>query len=197
MDVRKAVLTFIAGTGLIVAALMVAGALIGPVAYHGTHLDPPMPAASFTLHSADGPVTRESLAGKVTPIFFGYTSCPDVCPLTLQRLSAALDELGPARDDVQVVFVSVDPERDSPERASAYARAVDPSFLGVTGSDAELETVTSQYGIYHAKAEGSDATGYLVDHTATIVVLNEAGEMELMWSSTVTASEMAEDLARL
>jgi protein SCO1 len=197
MNAKRAVLTFIAGTALVVGVLMVAGALSEPVTYHGTHLSPAMPAADFTLHSADGPVAREDLAGKVSPIFFGYTSCPDICPMTLLRLQSALEELGPERDDVQVVFVSVDPERDTPERVSAYARAVDPSFLGVTGSEEEIAHVASQYGIYHAKAEGSDATGYLVDHSATIVVLNEAGRVELLWSPTVTATEMADDLRAL
>lgn len=185
---------------LVVVAVVALLAMSQPrtaVDYHGTHLSPPAPAADFTLHSAAGPVTRADLQGKVTPIFFGYTSCPDVCPTTLLRLAAALDELGPRRDDVQVLFVSVDPDRDTPERASAYARAVDPSFLGVTGSAAEIDHVASQYGIYHAKADGSEATGYLVDHTTTIVVLNEDGETELLWSSTVSAEEIARDLAAL
>lgn len=197
MNFRRAVLTFVAGIVLVVVALLAMSPPSDPADYHGTLLSPPTPAADFTLHSADGPVTRADLAGKVTPIFFGYTSCPDICPTTLFRLAAALNELGPRREDVQVVFVSVDPERDTPERASEYARAVDPAFVGLTGSEAEIDHVASQYGIYHAKADGSEATGYLVDHTTTIVVLNEEGETELLWSSTVSADEMAEDLAAL
>lgn len=197
MTPKRAILTLLAGMALVVAVLLVASAAGEPVTYHGTHLSPPMPAADFTLTSSDGPVSLTDLRGKTTALFFGYTSCPDVCPTTLLRLSAALQELGEASEDVRVVFVSVDPERDTPERAGAYAEAVDPSFLGVTGTEQQIADVAAQYGIYYAKAEGSEATGYLVDHTGTIVVLNEDGRAELLWSSTVTAPEMAEDLAAL
>lgn len=197
MDLRRVALLFTVGTLLALGVLLAMDRPSTPIGYHGTHLSPPTPAADFTLRSAAGPVTREGLEGKVTLIFFGYTSCPDVCPTTLLRLAAALDELGPRRADVQVVFVSVDPDRDTPERVSEYARAVDPSFIGATGSQAEIDRVAAQYGIYHARAEGSEATGYLVDHTTTVVVLNEEGETELLWSSTVTAEEMAADLSTL
>lgn len=187
----------LAGVALVMGVLLAVGAFSEPVTYHGTHLSPAMPAVDFTLHSGDGTVNRQGLTDKVVPIFFGYTSCPDVCPTTLLRLATALDELGEARDQVQVVFVSVDPERDSPERASSYAKAIHPSFLGLTGSEEEIADVAAEYGIYYARAEGSEATGYLVDHTTATVVLNREGGVELLWSSTVTASQMAEDLATL
>jgi protein SCO1/2 len=197
MNAKKTGLSIAAGIGVLIAAVLAAGALNEPVTYHGTYLSPAMPAAPFTLESARGPVSLEALEGKVVALFFGYTSCPDVCPTTLLRLSAALDELGEAREDVQVVFVSVDPVRDSPERASAYAEAVDASFMGVTGTEEQIAEVAAQYGIYYAKAEGSDATGYLVDHSATITVLNEKGRVALLWSPSVTAPQMAEDLSNL
>ena len=199
-NVKRAALSALAGIGLAVVVLAGTGAFAEPVSYHGTHLSPPMPAVDFALRSADGPLRRADLEGKLTALFFGYTSCPDVCPTTLLRLNSALEALealGESREDVQVVFVSVDPERDSPERATAFAKAVHPSFLGVTGTEQEIASVAAAYGIYHAKAEGSDATGYLVDHTAAVLVLNEAGEMELLWSPTVTAPEMAADLTTI
>jgi protein SCO1 len=168
-----------------------------PVTWHGTHLAPPMPAADFTLTSAAGPVSVSEFRGRAVALFFGYTSCPDVCPTTLLRLSNALERLGDKRSEVQVVFVSVDPERDTPERAGAYARAVDPGFVGLRGSPEEIADVAAKYGIYYAKAEGSDATGYLVDHSATVIVLNEAGQIELLWSPAVSADEMARDLEAL
>jgi protein SCO1/2 len=197
MSMKNAVVGVIVALGVVVAVLTVIGALNKPVVYHGTHLAPASPEMPFTLRSAEGPVTLDDLKGKATVLFFGYTSCPDVCPTTLLQLSTALDHLGEDREDVHVVFVSVDPERDTPERTTAYARAVDPSFLGVTGTDAEIAHVTSRYGIYYAKAEGSEATGYLVDHSATVLVLNPDGQLELLWSPTVTAPQMAEDLDSL
>lgn len=180
--------------GIVIAAGIVLAVTREPVTYHGTHISPPMPAAQFTLQAEDGPVSLSDFRGRAVALFFGYTSCPDVCPTTLLRLSNALEELGDRRSDVQVVFISVDPERDSPARASRYAEAVDPSFVGLSGTPDEIAEVAARYGIYYAKAEGSDATGYLVDHSATITVLNENGRVELLWSPTVTADQMAEDL---
>lgn len=184
----------------VVGLVVLAAGRTRPVTYHGTYLAPPMPAVDFTLRSARGAVSRAELEGKVTPLFFGYTSCPDICPTTLLRLADALRKLEARGGDagaVQVVFISVDAERDSPERTSRYAEAVDPSFLGLTGTPAEIADVAGQYGIYHARAEGSAATGYLVDHTATITVLDRAGQAALLWSPTVTAEQMADDLANL
>lgn len=197
MSVKRYALTFLPGLILVVVVLLALGAFDDPATYHGTHLSPAMPPADFTLESADGPVSLSDLEGRVAPLFFGFTSCPDVCPTTLRRLATALDELGEGREEVQVVFVSVDPERDSPERATSYARAVDPSFRGLSGSAEAIDAVASHYGIHHEKVDGDHANGYMVDHTATVLVLNKDGELELLWSPTVTASQMAEDLAVL
>ena len=180
--------------GLLVGAVVVMATAREPVTWNGTHIAPPMPAAEFTLASAHGPVSGSDFRGRAVALFFGYTSCPDVCPTTLLRLRSAMEALGDDRSDVQVVFISVDPERDTPARASAYAEAVDPGFVGLSGTPEQIAEVASQYGIYYAKAEGSEATGYLVDHSATITVLNRDGRVELLWSPTVTAEQMAEDL---
>jgi protein SCO1/2 len=196
----RKLLIFAAGVAVVPVVLVVASVLSEPVTYHGTHLSPAMPASDFALMSADGPVSPSDFEGQVVPMFFGYTSCPDICPTTLLRLSRALElleEEGGDRGDVQVVFVSVDPERDTPERASAYARAVDPSFVGLSGSPDQIAEVAGSYGIYYAKADGSDAIGYLVDHTATITVLDREGRVALLWGATVTAEQMAGDLRNL
>lgn len=207
MIAKRYALTFLPGLALVVVVLLALGAFDEPATYHGTHLSPAMAPADFTLESPDGPVALSDFEGKITPMFFGFTSCPDVCPITLQRLASALEGLGKGRDDVQVVFVSVDPERDSPERATSYARAVDPSFVGLSGSQEQITAVASHYGIHHERAEGGNAegghaegghaNGYMVEHTATVLVLNREGGLELLWSPPVTASQMAEDLATL
>ncbi len=183
--------------GLLVGAVVVMATAREPVTWNGTHISPPMPAAELTLESADGTVSVSDFRGRAVALFFGYTSCPDVCPTTLLRLRSAMAALGEARSDVQVVFISVDPERDTPARASAYAEAVDSGFVGLSGTPEQIAEVASRYGIYYAKAEGSEATGYLVDHSATITVLNRDGRVELLWSPTVTAEQMAEDLEAL
>lgn len=167
-----------------------------PATFHGTHLSP-APAPDFTLEAADGPVSVSEFRGRAVALFFGFTSCPDICPTTLLRLSRARELLGGDAARIQVVFVSVDPERDTPERASRYARSVDPSFVGLSGTPDEVAAVAADYGIFYEKAEGSDATGYLVDHTTAVTVLDPRGDKALIWSSTVTAEQMAEDLRAL
>lgn len=176
----------------------------GAGALRGSLIDPPLPAGDFVLASADGPVALGDLRGRVVVLFFGYTFCPDVCPFTLQRLRAARQLLGPAAEEVQVVFVSVDPGRDTPERATSYARGFDPEFVGVTGTDAEIAAVASSFGIFYARAEADPGTPgdgaddyYLVDHSATVLVLDREGSIRLLWSGEVTAEEMASDLSWL
>jgi protein SCO1/2 len=164
------------------------------VELHGSLLEPSLPAADFTLASDGGPVRLADLRGKVVVLFFGYTFCPDVCPTTMVRLGRALELLGKDAERVQVVMISVDPERDTPERLGPYARAFHPSFLGLTGTREEIDAVASAYGIYHAKAEGSAATGYLVDHTANVLVLDRSGGLRLLWPFEVPAEALAADL---
>lgn len=184
---------------------------------HGSLIDPPLPATDFVLASGDGPVALSDFRGRITVLFFGYTFCPDVCPYTMERLRAAKESLGPAGENVRVVFVSVDPERDTPERATAYARGFDPGFVGLSGSPGEIAAVASSFGIFYARAEsepegsgrvpagatapaGEDReTGafYLVDHSANVLVLDREGAIRLMWPGEASAEQMAGDLAWL
>jgi protein SCO1/2 len=169
---------------------------------NGSLIEPPLPAGDFVLAAAEGPVSLSDFRGRITVLFFGYTFCPDVCPYTLQRLRSARELLGPAGEDVQVVFVSVDPERDTPERATDYARGFDPSFVGLSGTAAEIAAVASSFGIFYARAEPdgdapADGDFYLVDHSATVLVLDREGAVRLMWPGEASAEEMAGDLAWL
>lgn len=161
---------------------------------HGTYFEPALPASGFTLRSADGPVSLSDLDGKAVVLFFGYTFCPDVCPTTMVRLGQAMELLGKDADRVQVIMVSVDPERDTPERLAEYVSAFHPSFLGVTGTQEEIDAVASTFGIYHARAEGSAATGYLVDHSANVTVIDRKGGVRLIWPYNVDAEGLASDL---
>jgi protein SCO1/2 len=184
------VVALVAATGVV--AFRVVSARSGEL--HGTFLEPSLPAADFTLTSAAGPVRLADLHGKVVVLFFGYTFCPDVCPTTMVRLGQAMELLGKDADRVQVVMITVDPARDTPERLAEYARAFHPSFIGLSGTQEEIDAVASAYGIYHAKAEGSAATGYLVDHTATTTVLDRRGGVRLLWPFDVPAEGLASDL---
>jgi protein SCO1/2 len=105
--------------------------------------------------------------------------------------------LGKKADDVQVIMVSVDPERDTADKLEEYVHAFDPDFIGLTGTPEQIAEVAARYGVYYAKHEGSDASGYLIDHTATVMVINEEGRLKLLESFGTTPEDMAADLAHL
>lgn len=162
-----------------------------------TVLSPPMRAADFTLEAADRSVSLRDLRGRHVVLFFGYSFCPDVCPLTMQRLDQALDRLGEEADRVQVVMITVDPGRDTPDRMREYVSQFDPTFLGLSGSVEAVEKVATEYGIFHAKVERDDGGPYTMDHTATVLVLNDDGELVLLWPHGMAAESMAADLETL
>lgn len=191
--------------GLMVAtAALVGGAALGAKAlfggapaYYGTLLDPPLPARDFELESVDGPFRLSDLRGQHVAVFFGYTSCPDVCPMTLARLTAARREVGDLGDRLAIVLVTVDPERDSPERLAEYARAFGDNVYGLTGSPEAIARVATGFGIYYARSEGDTEAGYLVDHTATITVLDPEGRPRMLWAPQLGVDELASDMDTL
>jgi protein SCO1/2 len=165
-----------------------------PPQIHGSIIEPPKPMPDFTLQSARGPVSLSSLRGKIVVLYFGYTACPDVCPTTLANLRQALTDLGPQADQVQVVLVSVDWKRDTPENLASYLSAFRPDFLGLTGSQAQIDAVTRDFGIYY-KLNEPDAKGYFsVDHTATVQVLDREGNLILTWPYGQTPADLLDDL---
>jgi protein SCO1/2 len=132
----------------------------------------------FTLTGSDGkPFSSTKLQGKPYAIFFGFTHCPDVCPTTLARMAALRQKLGKGDDAFHIVFVSVDPERDTPQAVGAYTQLFNTPIIGLTGSPAQIDQVTKSYAIYHAKVPQPDAPdGYSVDHSATVLLFDRSGE---------------------
>ncbi len=142
-------------------------------------------------------VCLEDFRGKVVLIFFGYTHCPDVCPVALDVLKKTVSLLDDSeREKVQVIFISVDPERDTPEVAQRYAEYFDPGFIGLTGSHEELRKITKTYFAFYRKVgEGKD---YLVDHTAYIYLIDTEGVLKLIYPSRKQKPELiAEDIKKL
>lgn len=183
--------------GSVLALLVVA--LVGlrlfrPYIFVGTVIQSPEPSFDFTLESSSGPVSLSDFQGKVVVLYFGYTFCPDVCPTTMTDLAKAMKILGRTAEDVQVIMVSVDPERDTPDKLETYVHAFDPTFLGLTGTPEQIAEVAARYGVYYAKHEGSDASGYLIDHTATVMVINAEGRLKLLESFGTSPEEIARDL---
>lgn len=164
----------------------------------GIVFEDPEPAAALVFTDAEG--TAFDLAaqkGAVVLVYFGYTHCPDVCPTTLSDWASAKRALGEKAERVRFVFVSVDPGRDSPELALAYARQFDASFVGVTGTDAELETLKTAWRIA-AYPEGDPRTrDYTVAHPAHTYVVDTQGRLRVLYEPGVRGEELAEDIRKL
>jgi protein SCO1 len=159
-------------------------------------LPDPIPAPSFELTSQDGErVGSGDFPGKVLALFFGFTACPDVCPLTLSHLSRAFQQMGEDSERVQVLLITVDPERDTPERLARYLEPFHPSFLGLTGTEEEIREVADAFGAFFVKVGEGDQ--YTVDHTARTYIIDTQGRIPLTFSITATPEEMARDLTRL
>lgn len=132
----------------------------------------------FVLESADGPVALADFRGKVVLVYFGYTFCPDICPTSLALIAQALNGLGGDElERVQAIFISVDPERDTPERLARYTAFFHPRIIGATGEPAEIAEIAARYGAAYRKVEGESAGGYLVDHTSTTAVVAADGTL--------------------
>lgn len=169
-----------------------------PVVWHATNVAGMMPDLVFNLTGPDGEsVDAKSLHGKVTLIFFGFTSCPDVCPTTLTQLSLAIKKLGPRADKVQVVLVSVDPDRDTPAVMKRYTAAFGPWLLGLTGTQKSLTKLREAYGVY-AAMESSDEKGeYNVMHSAAVFAFDANGRIRLLISDVHDVNAVIEDLHNL
>jgi len=157
----------------------------------------------FALHDDHGQLfSLEQLRGHWTLMFFGFTNCPDVCPTALyelQNLKRLLEEKTDNDSEVpRVLFVSVDPERDSAEKLNQYLSYFDPEFIGVTGAHEQLQPFTRQAGIaYHIENHEAGATGYAVDHSSGILLFNPDGRLQGVFPAPHQAESMADDLLTL
>lgn len=153
----------------------------------------------FSLLDPDGKVrTLADFKGKVVVMFFGYTQCPDICPTTLTEMQQVMALMGPQSDKVQVLFVTVDPERDTAEILKQYVPAFDPRFLGLRPADeAALEKVTKDFKIYYKKVPGSKPGTYTMDHTAGSYAFDPEGRLRLYIKHAQGPETLAHDLKEL
>ena len=136
--------------------------------------------STFALPDTTGKMrTLEEVKGKAVVLFFGYTHCPDVCPTTMAELSQAMQQLGPDAARVQVLFVTVDPARDTPQVLSQYVAAFNPSFVPIRPSDAQLAKLAKDFRVYYAKVPGKTPDSYTMDHTAASYVFDPSGKLRL------------------
>lgn len=158
----------------------------GPVVMEGTpftgitEVTPPRVVRDFTLTNQDEqPTTLSSFRGEYTLLFFGFTHCPDVCPLTLLEYKQIRNALGERADDVNLLFISVDGERDTPAALKDYIARFDSAIVGLTGDEATLRDIGTDYDLYFAKRASptNQADDYLMDHTSNMFVVNPQGEL--------------------
>ena len=143
---------------------------------------------------------RRTLAdykGKVLVVFFGFTQCPDVCPTTLSDLALARQKLGPAGQDLRVIFITVDPERDTQAVLAQYVPGFDPSFVGLYGSAAEIERTAREFKVFYQKVPGKTATSYTIDHSAGSFVFDRDGRVRLFVRHAQGVDALVGDLKRL
>lgn len=182
---------------LLFAAILAACSPEAPK-FRGTDITGADFGRALELTGHDGrPRTLADFRGKAVVLFFGYTHCPDVCPTTLVDVAGAVKSLGPDAARVQVLFVTLDPERDTPQVLAQYVPAFDPSFLGLAGDAAATQRAAKEFKIFYEKRPGSTPGAYTMDHSAQTYVLDPQGRLRLMLRQERIAQDLAEDLRTL
>ena len=192
---------------VVVAALMGMALLAGCDRLGGGAAKPSFKAVDITgadyarelsLPDAEGKLrTLADFKGKVTLVFFGYTQCPDVCPTTLAELAAVKRDLGKDGERLQGVFVSVDPQRDTPEILKAYMASFDPSFVALRGTPEQVQATAKNFKVFYAQVPGKTEGSYTVDHTAGTYVFDPSGKVRLFVRYGSGAEALAHDLKLL
>ena len=198
MDKR---ITFVglASLGIVALAFVLNIFFLKPASFRGALYGEPYPRASeIELPMANGQTFRlTEQHGKIILLFFGYTSCPDVCPTTLAEMKIVMDRLGDDSSRVQVVFVSVDPERDTPEKIQKYVEHFNNEFIGLSGSMEELEKIWKDYGVFREEVQSDSAFGYIVNHTARTYLIDKDGNLRLSYGFQTPVDDIVYDLELL
>lgn len=184
---------------LIVLGIAVAAAALQarPPEFYATVYEP-QTAAEFSLPRLGGEQFHlRDLRGKVVLLFFGYTNCKETCPTIMANLAQAMAQLGADAARVQVVYITVDPQRDTPEKVQQYTSGFAPSFIGLSGSPSELETVWKDYGIYREVALPDVSGNYEITHTARVTVIDPQGNLQLSINPDASWQDILHDLQLL
>jgi protein SCO1/2 len=185
------------------AAVLGLGAVIifafaQPYVLHGSVIEPPRPAPPISLPASDGTMYRlDQQRGKLVLLFFGYTSCPDVCPATLSEMRQVMAGLGERANSVQIVFITVDPQRDTAEKLQRYLSVFGPSFVGLSGSIDQMEPVWKEYGVYRQIQPVGTGDNYMVDHSAFIYVIDKSNQLRMTYPFGTDVDFILKDVAFL
>ncbi|UZE94611.1 SCO family protein [Alkalimarinus alittae] len=189
---------------ILLLAILFAGVWSGLEIYNSDDQDPSKLKAAF-LTGGDfkmtGGETKFELSdvkGKVVLLYFGFTSCPDVCPTGLSVIKSALRKLGDQADDINVLFITLDPERDTEQRLNEYLPFFDARIIGLNGTASELAAVAKQYGVYYKKVNSEESsTGYTVDHSANFFVIDQDGVLTYVLDHNVSSKTLAEMIRKV
>ena len=186
-------------SGLVLALMLLAGCSQESVEWNSTDISELMPELEYNLTDEAGNVaTPADYEGQVRLLFFGFTSCPDICPATLAHLRNSLKEVPEdLRDDVQVLFVSVDPERDTPEDLAEYTEYFGPQFVGMTGSEEKLRDLSKRYRTTFGYGEPDESGNYDVSHSSAVYVFDRQGDARLLIRSDLSPDKIAQDLTQI
>lgn len=196
----RAMASLVPGLGVL---LLATGLLAGcqqaqAPSFHATVLDNPGFAQDFRLQDPDGRErTLADWRGKAVLLFFGYTQCPDVCPTALSRAARVMELLGPDAERLQVLFVTVDPARDTPELLKEYPTAFHPSFLGLRTSVEGTAEVARQFRVFYRINPGSTPSTYTIDHSVTSYAYDPEGRLRLAIAHDAPAEAVAQDIRTL
>jgi protein SCO1/2 len=180
---------------MLILTFLLAGCGGGTHEFGGTTLEPPLPVPDFTLDAANGQtVSLSDFRGQYVYLYFGYTFCPDACPVTLSKLANLRKELGEDADKMQVIMVTVDPERDTPEALADYVTRFDPSFLGLSGTNEAIDAAGQPFGLYYQRNEGTTSGGYLVDHTTRSYLIDPEGNALVAYPHDAPVESLLQDL---
>ncbi len=203
MNRRLSLLSHICGPALVCAGLLVILGVAGcgrtaSQPWHLLNITGHMPALQFTLTRDDRQsVTQKAYLGKLVLLYFGYTHCRDVCPTTLADLATALRQLGLDANQVRVLFVSVDPARDTPAVLKSYVNVFGPWFVGLTGTQAQLAALTQRLRVSYQLGEPDAHGDYEVYHSSTVFIFDRQGNARLLTSESDKPEVIAADLKRL
>lgn len=170
-----------------------------PYTFKGTEYPEGISAEDFTLTTTEGrPFRLSDQRGKVVLMFFGFTSCPDVCPTTLAEAKRIMEGLDDETENVRFVFITVDPERDTPEQLGQYVSNFHSEIIGLTGTPEELQTMFDAYGIYAAKVPLEDsAAAYTMDHSARVFLVDQDGRLRLSYAFGTPDEDILQDIQYL
>ncbi|MGO4479179.1 SCO family protein [Massilia sp. 2TAF26] len=155
-------------------------------------------AKGFSLTDFNGkPRTLADYKGKVVVVFFGYTQCPDVCPTTMTEMASVMQKLGPQADQVQVLFITLDPERDTPQLLASYVPAFDKRFMGLYGTLEQTAKTAKDFKVFYSKVPGSSPGSYTIDHMAGSYVFDRDGRLRLFIRHGGSADSIVHDVRQL